>query len=76
MLGVLLLMNWLALQVGRSLVPSDAICDFSVKLDAIVVISALVSWHCSHLVRLFHECDLQSGQIMTRNETFSSLSMI
>lgn len=35
-------------------------------------INALVSWHFSHIIKSFHECDLQSEQIMAPVQIYCS----
>lgn len=53
--------------------PSKAILDLFAKSHNFALISALVSLHFDHSSRAFHDCGLQSGQIMTNNATYSSL---
>lgn len=49
--------------------PSDPICDSYAKFDDIMAISALVSAHCGHSIRLFQDFNLWPGQVMTHNAT-------
>lgn len=54
----------------------NMVCDLIGKFNDKVDISALGSWHYSQSIWSFHQCDLQSGQIIAHNETSTKLQTI
>lgn len=74
--GLMGSMKWSSLHARLSVMSSDEFCDSFAKFTEIVVISAIVSWHCGHKIWRFHDYGLWPGQVMTHSAKNSTLSLI
>lgn len=70
--GIPTVEKWPKFGIRLSVVQADAICNLLPKFTDNVVISVLVSIHCSHYITQSHKYDVQPWQIMMLNATFSS----